>query len=386
MKKVKTVFVLVLLAMAILLQTPNHVKSESNETEYTITTTVTYFNHGTIPWNLSGEDYAISLFMNDSWQSVRLLKHSLPLNSVDTDVDGNPSGFLNLTQLNPGQNASYTVVYDIVSKPRILPSIAENESYSLANISDDLKNEYCKKGESWLTDNSNLRMLAHSLAGSETRVLTIVKKLVDWIHDNIEYYSAEVPRYPNETYTLRQGDCDDQAILLITLCRILGIPAYLQIGAIYDILSNSNDTYWEGHVTSALKQIGWHGWAIVYIPPWGWLPVDLTYVLIDPNLNNPLNAIRGAAVTWQFVIQCMNFSQIDYVGTSRSMRQFMQQSDGFYIYEIDEMKMSVDFGNVWDIAELMLKGVLITTAVIAFSLAAVFVYKWKTTTKKPKFS
>jgi len=378
----KATFVLILLVATILFQSPLSVKGEPSERRFTITSTVTYSNNGTNVWNLTGEDYAISLFMNNSWQSVSLVEYSLPLVSVRNDSDGNRLGFLNLTQLSPGQNVSYTVKYDIVSQPRLLPDIIEEESQTLADINATLKDNYCKKEGPWLTDDTYLKALAHNLAGHETRVLSIVKNLVRWIaeDDNIEYDSAEVPRYPNETLIEHKGDCDDQAILLITLCRILKIPAYLQVGAIHDFFSNSNETYWQGHVTSVLKQIGWHGWAIVYIPPWGWLPVDLTYVLIDPKLTNPLNAIRGAAVTGQEVIQYMNFTHTDYVGASRRLRDFIQ-SNPFYVYMVDEMKMNIDFGSAWEFIKLVLRGALIATAAIAASLAAVFVYKWKKSSK-----
>jgi transglutaminase-like putative cysteine protease len=380
-KALKTSLILVLLATAILLQSPLSVKSEPSERRFTITTTVTYSNNDNEKaWDLSGEDYAISLFMNNSWQSVSLVENSLSLNSVRPDGDGNFLGFLNLPQLNHGQSVNYTVKYDIISKPRLLPSITEEQSQTLANIPDSLKDNYCKKEGPWLIDDPYLKGNATKLAGNETRALSIVKKFVGFIAHNVTYNSAEVPRYPNETLTEKKGDCDDDAILLITLCRILGIPAYLQVGCIFLLGSSESQTYWEGHVTSVLRQIGWHGWAIVYIPPWGWLPVDLTYVPIDPNLNDPLNAIRGAAVTGQDVIQCMNFTHTDYVGASRRLRYFIQNNH-FFIYEADEMKTDINFESVLELLKLALGGTLIVTAVIASSLAAIFAYKWKRTGK-----
>jgi transglutaminase-like putative cysteine protease len=377
------IFFLILLVTTLLFQNPLSVKGETSEKRFTITTTVTYSNNGTTDWDLTGEDYAISLFMNNSWQSVSLVEHSLPLNSNATDGDGNLLGFLNLTQLSYNQSVSYAVKYEVVSKPRLLPNITEEQSLTLADINDTLKDEYCWKEGPWLqySDDQDLRDLAYRESSNETRVLSIVKNFVRWITDYVVYDSAEIPRYPNETYIERKGDCDDKAILLITLCRIVGIPAYLQVGCIYDFFSlYSKETYWQGHVTSVLKQIGWHGWAIVYVPPWGWLPVDLTYVPIDPYLSNSLNAIKGAAVTGQDVIQYMNFTHTDYVGASRRLRDFIQSND-FYIYMIDEMKTNIDFGSALEIVKLIFRGALIATAVIAILLATVLVYKSKRTTK-----
>lgn len=374
-KALKASSILVLLVTTIFLQSPLSVKGESSERRFTITSTATYSNNDNESvWDLSGEDYAVSLFMNNSWQSVSLIEHSLPLNSVRADGDGNLLGFLNLTQLCLGRSVSYTVKYDVISRPRLLPNIGEEQSQTLSDIPPLLRNESCKKEGPWLIDDPNLQGNATKLAGTETRVLSIVKKFVRWITDYVVYDSAEIPRYPNETLIEKKGDCDDQAILLITFCRIVGIPAYLQVGCIYNFLGYSNDTYWQEHVTSVQKQIGWHGWAIVYIPPWGWLPVDLTYVY--DGLSNPLNAIRGAAVTGQDVIQYMNFTHTDYVGASRRLRYFIQSND-FYVYMVDEMRMDTDFGSVWEFINLVFRAALIVTAVIAVSLASVFVYRWK---------
>jgi len=100
---------LVLLITALLFQSVLPVRSELDEERFTIRSSVTFFNNGTDVWNLTGEEYAVSLFMNTSWQSVSLSECSLPLVSVRTDADGNRLDFLNLTQLSHGQSVDYIV-------------------------------------------------------------------------------------------------------------------------------------------------------------------------------------------------------------------------------------------------------------------------------------
>lgn len=361
-------------------------RGEIGDMNFTVQMTVTYSNKGTKIWNFTEDEQSVSLFMNNTWQSVQLVNHSYPLTSVENDTEGNPIAVLQFpqSQLNPGENLNYTVTYHLLSKPRLLPSISEEGSQTLNDIPEDLKEGYTKAEGPWLTNQTELQDLAHSIAGNETKVLTIVKNLAAWIanQSNIEYPSKphEFPQYPNETLKLREGDCDDKAILLITLCRIYGIPSYLQIGCIYNPATlPSNDTYWEGHVTIVSKRIAWHGWAIVYIPPWEWLPVDLTYVLGDIT-SDPLNTIRKAAVTSQRVIQYMNFTKTDYVASSRRTRDFLQQND-FYVYEEDEMTLNRSLDVPWQRIMEMLKwffivGVVAGTATVV--LVAIFVYVRKT--------
>lgn len=326
--------------------------------------------------------------MNNTWQSVQLVNHSYPLKSVKNDAEGNQIAVLqfNRTELHPEEeDLSYTVTYQVLSKPRPIPNISEEESYSLNEIPNDLKENYTKAEGPWLTNHKELQNLAHNITGNETKVLTIVKNFAAWIanQSNIKYKTHEVPLYPNETLKLREGDCDDKAILLITLCRIYGIPSYLQVGCIYNPSpSLSNDTYWKGHVTIISKRISWHGWAIVYIPPWGWLPVDLTYVLGD--ISDPLNTIRKAAVTWQWVIQYMNITKSDYVASSQNTKKFLEDNI-FYIYEEDEMILDQSLDIPWQQIMEMLKWVFIVGTVAGTAtvvLVVIFVYVRKMGKKK----
>jgi len=331
---------LILLLLTPILGANVAVNRVTEERVFIIQSKITYINpmNGTRIWNLTLEDRTIGMFMNNTWQTVYLLNHTYPLESIGTDSDGNPTATLKFPTLTlrPGENLSFTVAYQAISRPRQLPRISEEESLTVEDIPKSLREAYCGGEGPWLVDDPTLKELAYELKGNETRVLTIVKRFILWIDENIQYplMAHEVPQYPNETYARRVGDCDDKAILLITLCRICGIPAYLQIGCIYLPQEDSRRTHWSGHVTVTLRRIGWHGWAVVYIPPWGWLPVDLTFVL--GGLFNPLNAIRMGAVTLQRTIQYMNITRSDYVASSRRDREFII-SNGFYMIVQDEM-------------------------------------------------
>ena len=352
------------------------VKSETEEAGFIIKTSVTYSNNNeTENWTFTEEDRAIGLFMNNTWQTVQLINHShSPKKTIDED--GNPIAILQFpeSELKPGENISYTVTYYALSKPRLLPNIKEEDSGTLEEIPEELKESYCGEGDPWLVNDPRLRDLAQNIAENETKVLTVVKKFVEWIRQNIDYpaQAHEVPSYPNETYTERRGDCDDQAILFITLCRIFEIPSYLQIGCIYLPTEHVNETYWEGHLTTSLKHIGWHGWAIVYIPPWGWLPVDLTWWYYDP-----LNAIKRAAVTSQTTLQYMNISQMDYVASARMDMDFLKNND-FYVYAQDEMMEAPPTNHQDDTFERLFPWILMfATVVVAVIVAGIFMHVWK---------
>ena len=316
------------------------VQGELGDTTYSIKSTVTYINlnEESRTWNLSEEDRTVSLFMNNSWQSVELKDTTFPFEALKTDTDGNNITVLKFPkeQLLPGESVSYTIEYRVVSRPRAIPNVSEEESGTLEDIPHDLKENYTRAEGPWLVKDPSLVGLAHEIAGNETKILSIIKGFVGWINKNINYITHELPLYPNETLFAREGDCDDQAILLITLARIMGIPAHLQIGTIYmPEHALIEETYWNDHVRAIQRKIGWHGWAMVYVPPWGWLPVDLTYVSVGFS-SDPLNAIRYGAVTLQKTIQYMNFSKTDHVAESRQAKSFILEN-GFFVDLKDEM-------------------------------------------------
>lgn len=313
------------------------------ENSYLLKSTVQYSNPSSnYVWDFAEreEDRTINLFMNSSWQTVKLLNSTFPVEAVKNDSDGNSVAVLQFPQaeLSSGENLSFVVWYQITTKPRTIPNIAENESGELDDIESALLADYTGQEGPWQTGNLTLRQLAFSLKGNETHVLSIVEGFISWIVNHVVYPKTlhEVPYYPSETYSKLEGDCDDQAMLLITLSRIVGIPAYLQVGCIY--LPNrplEEDSYWDNRVTFVQKQIGWHGWAMVNVPPWGWLPVDLTYVSESPE-EDPLNAIRHGAITEPTAVQFENVKHDDYVASSHEARSFLTLN-GFKVFAEDEM-------------------------------------------------
>ncbi|MCW4020399.1 MAG: transglutaminase-like domain-containing protein [Candidatus Bathyarchaeota archaeon] len=307
---------------------------------FTIVVAVTYENRnseGNV-WNFTDDDRELGLFMNNTWQTVYLVNASYPVERFETDMDGNPTGFMAFPKpgIGVGEVLSYEVGYRVVLKPRSIPEISENTSETLFNVPESLNRSHCGSVGPWQVNDPELRSLAYEIAGNEIRVLTIVKQFIVWIKTNIVYGTLDVPRYPNETLLGGVGDCDDQANLLITLCRVVGIPAYLQTGCIHIPSRHSENSYWESHWLNELTGIAWHGWAIVYVPPWGWLPVDLTYVAGDLRVQ-PLNAINGSAVVAFPTVQYFNVTRTDYVAASRDRRDYMI-AGGYHILERDVME------------------------------------------------
>jgi transglutaminase-like putative cysteine protease len=106
-----------------------------------------------------------------------------------------------------------------------------------------------------------IRGLSRRIAHGETNRVRLARAFYEWISANIKYsYAIEYSTIRNISDYCRSrgyGDCGQEALLFITLCRLNGIPARWQSGW---------NTFPEA------KSI--HDWSEIYLEPWGWVPVD----------------------------------------------------------------------------------------------------------------
>ncbi|HET8899431.1 MAG TPA: transglutaminase domain-containing protein [Rhodanobacteraceae bacterium] len=109
-----------------------------------------------------------------------------------------------------------------------------------------------------------MRVFSRQIVGDETNPWRIAQKLYAAV-DAIPWAGArEYSTISNlSDYTLHagHGDCGQQTLLLMTLLRLNGIPTRWQSGAMF-----SPGDYWNIH-----------DWGWLYIAPYGWLPMDVTF-------------------------------------------------------------------------------------------------------------
>lgn len=296
---------------------------------YAFNSTYTFENRGDEPLSLTENDATISLFINNRWQRVSIEDPSHGKVREDEDEDGNSVAVMDFPdEIGPGEALVFSVSYVIDSARKERPSVELPDAGFLSDIPSNLIEIYGGETDTFRL-NEEIEALANTLASEETTVLGVVSEMIEWLDANITYDNNEVPRYPEETLEGRRGDCDDQSILLISMLRSIGIPAFLQVGVVFDGRIEGDKTAWDGHLTFKNQGIGWHGWAIIYIPPWGWLPVDLTL----SSISDPLSLIQNAPEYEANVVAAYNVSSQSYVGGSRDMRERIRSSDMYIVVE-----------------------------------------------------
>jgi hypothetical protein len=114
----------------------------------------------------------------------------------------------------------------------------------------------------------DMRKFSREVVGDEKNPYRIAQKLFAAV-DRIPWAGArEYSTISNiSDYALHAGhaDCGQQTLLLMTLLRLNGIPARWQSGWVY----------------SDGKYDNMHDWGWLYLAPYGWVPMDVTFGHLD---------------------------------------------------------------------------------------------------------
>jgi len=130
-----------------------------------------------------------------------------------------------------------------------------------------------------------MRLFSRQVVGEEKNPYRIAQKLFAAV-DEIPWAGAREYSTLSDIggYALHAGhaDCGQQTLLLLTLLRLNGIPARWQSGAMFAD-GGYNDI---------------HDWGQLYLAPYGWVPVDVTFGRLHPG---PHASPDDAALAWFYL-------------------------------------------------------------------------------------
>ncbi|KPK87907.1 MAG: hypothetical protein AMS27_01095 [Bacteroides sp. SM23_62_1] len=142
------------------------------------------------------------------------------------------------------------------------------ETVSPYNKTSQVFREFTRERPPHIVFTDEIRELSQRIVGDEDNPVRIVRKIYQWIDENIPWASAleysTVPCIPAYVLENRHGDCGMQSLLFITLARYNDIPAKWQSGWYFFPV-----------------QTNMHDWAEVYYEGVGWVPVDQSFGLLD---------------------------------------------------------------------------------------------------------
>jgi hypothetical protein len=174
--------------------------------------------------------YDKNLFLRDAW----------PVKDYNDDpgVDSDSDGITDEQDVDDDNDGK-------VDKYRIEPSNPE-----IQDLLDDIL-IWAGISNSGLTSDLNVWNVADAIY----RYLRTSENKIEYptsAESQSDYYTyGGLPKWATACFDDKRGDCDDQSILFISLCRAAGIPAWMESGFLYNGLRGDIDG---------------HGWANILVP------------------------------------------------------------------------------------------------------------------------
>lgn len=78
-----------------------------------------------------------------------------------------------------------------------------------------------------------LKELAGKIAGKERDACKVFKKIINWVNANIEKEPVVSIPDPLSILKTKKGDCNEHAVLAVSLLRSLGIPSRVAVGVVF---------------------------------------------------------------------------------------------------------------------------------------------------------
>ncbi len=187
-----------------------------------------------------------------------------------------------------------------------------------------------------------IRELAQSLTDGLISPLEKAKAIYDYITLNIKY--SFMPSYfclesiPENCARNLRGDCGVMALLFITLCRCVGIPAR-----------------WQSGLITRPDFCGSHDWAMFYIAPFGWLYADPSFGTGAVRENNearrqfyfgnldPLRMVANTEFQADFTFPKKFWRADPYDNQSGEIETFHR---GLHNFEFDRFKDVIGFEEI----------------------------------------
>ena len=132
---------------------------------------------------------------------------------------------------------------------------------TLDEIPEDIGNKYLEDNEKFQLSHPTIRQSVSNVVGTEKNPYWIMRNIFDFIIDNMYYEMTGGWNTAPTVLARGNGSCSEYTFVFISMCRAAGIPArYAGSVVVRGEDASMDDVF--------------HRWAEVYLPGYGWIPVD----------------------------------------------------------------------------------------------------------------
>lgn len=209
-------------------------------------------------------------------QDVKLLSHNADVCKVSPKEDMQRIVYMEKTAVQD-EPTVFDYSFETTSYAQYFSQEYLLEAAKPYDVESDLYKEYTAEYLPHMIKTDAMKAWTAEIVGDETNPVKIVSKLFNAIDARFPWASSNEysTMFCMPEYVIREGhgDCGMLTLTLISALRCQGIPAKWQSG-------------WTMHLDG---DCGMHDWGEIYFEGVGWVPVDMSYGLMnvdDPLVNN----------------------------------------------------------------------------------------------------
>jgi sugar lactone lactonase YvrE len=132
---------------------------------------------------------------------------------------------------------------------------------NLDEVPAGIREKYLEDNEKFQTGHPVIQSALKTAVGDEKNPYKIMRKIYHYINDNMYYEMTGGWNTAPTVLERGNGSCSEYTFVFISMCRAAGIPArYVGSVVVRDEDASMDDVF--------------HRWAEVYLPGYGWIPVD----------------------------------------------------------------------------------------------------------------
>jgi len=212
------------------------------------------------PGNLLTADVHLAVPVNRDNQDVLDISYNIRPDEMVTDRWGQVTAHYHETGIKPGE----TRILEMITRANtydVTYFIFPEEVGTLDDIPEDIKSKYLEDNEKFQMTHPVIQDAVKTAVGEEKNPFWISRRIFNYIISKMYYEMTGGWNTAPTVLARGNGSCSEYTFVFISMCRAAGVPArYVGSVAERGEAASMDDVF--------------HRWVEVYLPNYGWIPVD----------------------------------------------------------------------------------------------------------------
>lgn len=222
--------------------------------------TLTHLTRNFGPGKVLTLDAYLALPRNRDNQVIEKIEFLTPLTGQIKDQWDQECAYFRFTDIAP--NRSVTAAVKVrVKTSEIQYFVYPDKIGALESIPAEIRNRFLADNEKYQLKHPVIQSAVKEAVGGEKNPYWIARKIFNYVNDKMYYELVGGWNTAPTVLARGSGSCSEYTFVYIALCRAAGLPARY-VGS---VVVRGDDACWDDV---------YHRWVEVYLPNFGWLPVD----------------------------------------------------------------------------------------------------------------